>query len=145
MVNTMKLEIKALGVNEGFARSAVAAFALCLNPTFVELSDIKTAVSEAVTNSIVHAYKKQEGEQMVTIECLAEGDEDGGKGCVALLHDFGKRRTFGNGVYHYANVYGRFFLGKYSREGDKGFDVSQNWWAFNHYKISKCRKGKGRC
>ena len=78
MVNTMKLEIKALGVNEGFARSAVAAFALCLNPTFVELSDIKTAVSEAVTNSIVHAYKKQEGEHMVTIECLAEGDDDGG-------------------------------------------------------------------
>ena len=78
MMNTMKLEIKALGVNEGFARSAVAAFALCLNPTFVELSDIKTAVSEAVTNSIVHAYKREEGAHTVTIECLADGDENGG-------------------------------------------------------------------
>ena len=78
MENYMKLEIAAISENESFARSAVAAFALTLNPSLSELSDIKTAVSEAVTNSIVHAYKKQEGEQMVTIECLAEGDEDGG-------------------------------------------------------------------
>ena len=44
--------------NESFARSTVAAFALMLNPTLSEISDIKTAVSEAVTNCIVHAYKK---------------------------------------------------------------------------------------
>ena len=63
MENYMKLEIAALGQNEGFARNAVAAFALCLQPTLAELSDIKTAVSEAVTNSIVHAYNggKTEG------------------------------------------------------------------------------------
>jgi stage II sporulation protein AB (anti-sigma F factor) len=59
MENYMKLEIAALSENESFARNAVAAFALSLNPSLSELSDIKTAVSEAVTNSIVHAYKKQ--------------------------------------------------------------------------------------
>ena len=56
MENDMKLELLAVSENESFARSAVAAFALSLNPTLTELSDIKTAVSEAVTNCIVHAY-----------------------------------------------------------------------------------------
>ncbi len=74
----MKLEIAAIGENESFARSAVAAFALCLNPSLTELSDIKTAVSEAVTNSIVHAYRKNKGENTLCIECKAEGDERGG-------------------------------------------------------------------
>lgn len=52
----MKLEFLSRSVNEGFARSAVAAFAAQLDPTLEELGDIKTAVSEAVTNCIVHAY-----------------------------------------------------------------------------------------
>ena len=78
MNNHMKLEIVALGENESFARNAVAAFALCLNPTLTELSDIKTAVSEAVTNAIVHAYKKKGESRIVVIECKAEGDETGG-------------------------------------------------------------------
>lgn len=78
MVNYMKLELAAIGENEGFARSAVAAFSLCLNPSFSELSDIKTAVSEAVTNSVVHAYGGQEAGKSIFIECIAEGDENGG-------------------------------------------------------------------
>ena len=56
LVNQMKLEIESRSVNEGFARAAVAAFAAQLDPTVEELTDIKTAVSEAVTNCIVHAY-----------------------------------------------------------------------------------------
>ena len=52
----MKLEFPARSVNESFARSAVAAFASQLDPTMEELGDLKTAVSEAVTNCIVHAY-----------------------------------------------------------------------------------------
>ena len=54
--NYMKLEFPARSVNEGFARAAVAAFAAQLDPTLAELGDIKTAVSEAVTNAVVHAY-----------------------------------------------------------------------------------------
>ena len=55
--NTMKLEFLSKSTNESFARVAVASFVAQLDPTIEELSDIKTAVSEAVTNSIVHAYE----------------------------------------------------------------------------------------
>ena len=75
MENYMKLEVAALGENESFARNAVAAFALCLNPSLGELSDIKTAVSEAVTNSIVHAYCNEKSEGRIWIECRADMDE----------------------------------------------------------------------
>ena len=54
--NYIKLEFLSRSTNEGFARSAVAAFASQLDPTLDELGDIKTAVSEAVTNAIVHGY-----------------------------------------------------------------------------------------
>ena len=59
--NEMKLEIFSRSVNDGFARVAVAAFIAQLDPTVEELTDIKTAVSEAVTNCIVHAYKNSIG------------------------------------------------------------------------------------
>lgn len=55
-INSMKIEFPSLSANESFARSAVACFAAQLDPTLDELGDIKTAVSEAVTNCIVHAY-----------------------------------------------------------------------------------------
>ena len=77
MKNYMKLEIAAIGENESFARSAVAAFALCLNPSLTDLSDIKTAVSEAVTNCVVHAYAKRE-KGNILLECTAEQEVDGG-------------------------------------------------------------------
>ena len=54
--NYMILEFPSKSTNEAFARSAVACFAAQLDPTLEELGDIKTAVSEAVTNAIVHAY-----------------------------------------------------------------------------------------
>jgi len=74
----MKLEIAALGTNESFARSAVAAFALTLNPSLTELSDIKTAVSEAVTNCIVHAYADSAKDNKIFIECRTEETVTGG-------------------------------------------------------------------
>ena len=61
MENEMRLEIKSKSCNESFARIAVAAFVTELNPTIEEISDKKTAVSEAVTNSIVHGYEENEG------------------------------------------------------------------------------------
>lgn len=84
MNNTMYLKIPALSENEPFARDTVAAFCVRLNPSLDELSDVKTAVSEAVTNCIVHAYAGGEGE--IEIFCNAEGDtvhiriSDSGKG-----------------------------------------------------------------
>lgn len=58
MTNYMKLKVEAVAANESFVRSTIAAFATRLNPTLEEIADIKTAVSEAITNCIVHAYKK---------------------------------------------------------------------------------------
>ena len=61
MKNEMCLEFEAIAVNESLARVAVAAFVAPLNPTLEELSDIKTAVSEAVTNAIIHGYENWQG------------------------------------------------------------------------------------
>lgn len=60
-INEMKLKIESKSVNESFARATVAAFAAQLDPNIEELSDIRTAVSEAVTNCIVHAYANTVG------------------------------------------------------------------------------------
>lgn len=65
--NEMKLEFLSKSNNEAFARISVAAFASQLDPTIEEMADIKTAVSEAVTNSIVHGYENMKG--MVKIVC----------------------------------------------------------------------------
>ena len=65
--NYMKLEFPSRSVNEGLARAAVAAFAAQLDPTLDEMNDIKTAVSEAVTNCIVHAYRDTIG--MISLKC----------------------------------------------------------------------------
>lgn len=65
--NEMKLEFTSKSSNEAFARIAVAAFAAQLDPTIEELADIKTAVSEAVTNCIIHGYEEQEG--IIKIKC----------------------------------------------------------------------------
>jgi stage II sporulation protein AB (anti-sigma F factor) len=65
--NQMTLEFPSKSANEAFARSAVACFAAQLDPTLEELGDIRTAVSEAVTNCIVHAYPNELG--MITIRC----------------------------------------------------------------------------
>lgn len=65
--NKMKLTIEAKSQNEGFARSVVAAFFIQINPTLEQVEDVKTAVSEAVTNCIVHAYEgAQEGQIEIT-------------------------------------------------------------------------------
>lgn len=72
MENEMKLEFKSKSCNEAFARITVAAFASQLDPTIEEISDIKTAVSEAVTNSIIHGYENQEGN--IHIICKIQGE-----------------------------------------------------------------------
>lgn len=66
MENKVKLELMSKSSNEAFARIAVAAFVSQLDPTIEEIADIKTAVSEAVTNCIIHAYEEKEGTIYVT-------------------------------------------------------------------------------
>lgn len=82
--NEMRLEFDSRSCNESFARVAVSAFLTQLNPTVEEVSDVRTAVSEAVTNAIIHGYEGKEGK--VVINCAVYGQEflveicDTGKG-----------------------------------------------------------------
>ncbi len=69
--NYIKLEFPSKSANEGFARAAVACFAAQLDPNMEELGDIKTAVSEAVTNCIVHAYPESVGKVQIKARLLA--------------------------------------------------------------------------
>ena len=89
ITNQIKIEILADSKNEAFARAVVASFVSSLSLTIEELSDIKTAVSEAVTNSIVHGYS--EGSGFVTLECYIFDDKlleiviiDSGKGIIDI-------------------------------------------------------------
>ena len=70
--NEMRLFLPAKSVNEGMARAAVAAFCAQLDPTALEIADLKCAVSEAVTNCIVHAYRDTDGEIEIDVK-LCEG------------------------------------------------------------------------
>lgn len=72
-VNTMKLTFPSRSRNESFARSAIAAFAAQADPTVDELADLKTAVSEAVTNCIVHAYADTIGSVTLTAALYEDG------------------------------------------------------------------------
>ena len=78
MENRMRMEFSALAENEAFARAVAAAFVMPLDPTVEELTEIKTAVSEAVSNSIIHGYRgfPDLEEAKVTMECRVS---DGGK------------------------------------------------------------------
>ncbi len=69
--NEMKLCFKSISENEGFARTAVCGFCAMLDPNIEEISDIRTAVSEAVTNCIVHAYRGTIGTIEITAKILA--------------------------------------------------------------------------
>ncbi len=82
--NYIKIELPSRSVNEGIARSAVASFASQLDPTLEELGDIKTAVSEAVTNAIVHAYPDSIGRIVMRLRII------GANTLEIMVKDFGK-------------------------------------------------------
>ena len=73
MENHVTLEFPSASANEGFARAAAACFAAQMDPTLEEVNDIKTAVSEAVTNAIVHAYPDRLGTVTLTVKLFENG------------------------------------------------------------------------
>ena len=73
MTNRMYVEFDSVSDNEAFARVTVAAFITRLDPTLEEIEDVKTAVSEAVTNAIIHGYQNKEG--IISMECLTQNQE----------------------------------------------------------------------
>lgn len=84
-MNNFDMRLAAKSHNEAFARNVVASFAVEISPTLEEINDIKTAVSEAVTNCVVHAYK--DGNGIVEIECKVDEKE---RSIEIVVRDFGK-------------------------------------------------------
>lgn len=76
LVNEMKLCFQARSENESFARVSVAGFLTYLNPTLEEIEDIKTAVSEAVTNAIIHGYEEKETAMVYVSGMIYRDEED---------------------------------------------------------------------
>lgn len=74
MKNEMTITFSAIPENEAFARNAVAAFCVCLDPTVDQINDIKTIVSEAVTNAIIHAYPDGSPDNTVTVKTSLDDD-----------------------------------------------------------------------
>ncbi len=105
VINKFSMSMASCSANESFARAAISAFALQLDPTIEEISDIKTAVSEAVTNCIVHAYKETLGKIYITAEILDNssiririkdrgcGIEDIGRAMEPLYSSIGNERA----------------------------------------------------
>ncbi|MCL2703594.1 MAG: anti-sigma F factor [Defluviitaleaceae bacterium] len=73
--NEMQLSFRAISANESFARTVAAAFVTGLNPTISEIMEIKTAVSEAVTNAIIHGYENKGLDEFVHLNCRLNGRE----------------------------------------------------------------------
>ncbi len=117
IINEMKLEFMGVPENEGFARVAVSAFAVQLDPTLDVLADIKTAVSEAVTNAIVHGYADATG-GTVTVAAALRDD-----GVLAL-----EITDKGNGIADIDRAMQPFFTTQPEKErSGMGFSVMQTF------------------
>lgn len=115
MNNKMKITFLSLSQNESFARSVAGMFALSLNPSVAQISDVKTAVSEAVTNCIVHAYPDCVGE--ITIEAETENE-------TLHINVFDE----GVGIDDVGNALEPFFTTKESEErSGMGFTIMQTF------------------
>lgn len=115
MNNYMKLEFLAVSENEQFARGAVCAFALALDPSVSVLDDIRTSVSEAVTNSIVHAYASKGGKVVIEAEIRER-----------TLHI--RITDFGRGIKDVARALQPFFTTLPSEErSGMGFTIMQTF------------------
>ncbi len=115
MYNKMNLNFLSISENEAFARNVIAAFALGVNPTLLEINDVKTAVSEAVTNAIVHGYPDSVG----SIDIEAELTDN-------VLHIIIK--DYGVGISNLSEALEPFFTTKIDEErSGMGFTIMKNF------------------
>ena len=126
--NKIKVEFYSLSINELFARNVLSCFALRLNPSVSEIADIKTAVSEAVTNSIVHGYPNSVGKIVIEAEIIE-------KEIHINVYDFGV------GIDNVEQALTPFYTSKPQDErSGMGFTIMEN---FMDEVIVKSEKGKG--
>lgn len=128
--NSLKMQFDAKSANESFARATVGAFIAQLDPTIDEISDIKTAVSEAVTNCIVHAYKEIKGEIYITVKIL-----DNNKTIIKI-------RDKGCGIPDIEKAKEPLFTTGGSERAGLGFAVMES---FSDKMRVSSRVGKGTC
>lgn len=115
MNNKMKLVFPAISENEQFARTAVVAFIMNLDPTVEQITDIKTAVSEAVTNCVVHGYPEIKGEVILECELLS-----------GILHI--KISDFGVGIEDVTTVLEPFYTSKpFEERAGMGFTIMRTF------------------
>ncbi len=127
-INKMQLTIPALSLNESFARGVVGAFCVTINPTLEQINDLKTAVSEAVTNCVVHGYKNEQGD--ITIDATLFSDR-----VEITITDFGI------GIENVEQAMQPFFTTKPDEErSGMGFTVMQ---AFMDKVVLTSQVGKG--
>ncbi|MCL2861676.1 MAG: anti-sigma F factor [Firmicutes bacterium] len=113
--NFVKIQVQALSSNEAFCRNAVAAFCLSIDPTVDQLSDVKTAVSEAITNSVIHAYRGGGG--LIEIDLVMRK---------RVLHI--EIRDFGQGVVDMEEIRKPFFTTKPDEErSGMGFTIMESF------------------
>lgn len=128
IINQMEITFKAISINEGFARACVAAFCVQSNPSLDELTDIKTAVSEAVTNSVVHAYPKKIGD--ITIRVFLKDDNSV---TIQVL-------DYGIGIKDFKKATEPFFTTKPEQErSGMGFTVMESF--MDNVQLSKNENG----
>ena len=126
--NKIKVEFYSLSENELFARNVISCFALRLNPSIAEIADIKTAVSEAVTNSIVHGYPNDIGK--IVLEASIEGND-------LHINVF----DFGVGIEDLTEALKPFYTSKpLDERSGMGFTIMENF--MNEVKVES-EKGKG--
>ena len=115
MDNKMKLVFPALSENEQFARTAVIAFIMKVDPTVEQITDVKTAVSEAVTNCVVHGYPDKKGEILIECELLNDA-----------LHI--KISAFGVGISDIEEVLEPFYTSKpFEERAGMGFTIMRTF------------------
>ena len=118
VINEMEIKFKALSVNESFARASIAGFCLQINPSLDELTDVKTAVSEAITNSIVHAYRQIDNRSIVV--CSVKLYEN--RQVEIIIRDFGV------GIANLEQAKQPFFTTKPTQErSGMGFTVMESF------------------
>ena len=133
MNNKMKTAFSALAENEAFARSAAAAFVMPLDPTVEELTEIKTAVSEAVSNSVIHGYADWEDRAQAMVEMECEINENGRVTIIVRDH--------GRGIDNVEKAMQPLFSTVESEErSGMGFTVMES---FMDTLIVESKKGKG--
>ena len=121
-----RMELESLSKNEEFARVVVTVFMSRLDPTLEEIDDVKTAVSEAVTNAEIHGYGGESG--TITVEVEIEGREDPGCGKSHGTHVYHRqdRNQIRHGILLYGGVHGSGACGIGTWQRDKGCHEKTN-------------------